>query len=71
MSETLGSVISRVRTERGMTQRELAKKVEVSNSTISRIEKDDGIHPDPPTLKDPAWCKEPFPRATEENDEHA
>ena len=34
-----------------LTQRELAKKVEVSNSTISRIEKDDGIHPDPPTLK--------------------
>lgn len=49
--DVLGSVISRVRTERGMTQRELAKKVEVSNSTISRIEKDDGIHPDPPTLK--------------------
>ena len=51
MDKTLGTVISGAREVRGLTQRELAKKVKVSNSTISRIEKDDGIHPDPATLK--------------------
>ncbi|MCI6699542.1 MAG: helix-turn-helix domain-containing protein [Lachnospiraceae bacterium] len=51
MSVTLGSVIHDEREAAHLTQRELARMVKVSNSTISRIESDDGIHPDPPTLK--------------------
>ena len=49
MSVTLGSVIHDEREAAHLTQRELARMVKVSNSTISRIESDDGIHPDPPT----------------------
>lgn len=51
MSATLGSVITDARKAHDLTQRELARKVKVSNSTISRIESDDGIHPDTQTLK--------------------
>lgn len=47
----LGKIIEARRTEFGLTQRDLAKKVKVSNSTISRLEKGDGITPDPSTLK--------------------
>ena len=36
--ETLGDVIRKAREERGISQRELASKVNVSYSTISRIE---------------------------------
>ena len=38
MIDTLGSVIARRRTDKEMSQRELAMKVHVSNSTIARIE---------------------------------
>lgn len=51
MNETLGKVISTRRNELGMSQRELAKKVKISNSTVSRIESDDKITPDNNTLK--------------------
>ncbi len=52
METTLGSVISRKRQELDLTQRELAKKIGISNSTIARIEKDEGnIRPDTATLQ--------------------
>lgn len=51
MKETLGNVISKRREELDISQRELAKKVKISNSTISRIESDDSITPDNNTLK--------------------
>lgn len=43
--ETLGKVIESRRTELGITQRELARGVKRSNSTISRIESDNGLTP--------------------------
>ena len=46
MKDTLGKVISKRREELGISQRELAKKVKISNSTVSRIENDDKITPD-------------------------
>ena len=48
---TLGKYISIKRHDKGLSQRELAKDTKVSHSTISRIEKDDGISPDNATLK--------------------
>lgn len=51
MEETLGKVISNRRTELGITQRELARNVKISNSTVSRIENGDNITPDNDTLK--------------------
>ena len=51
MKKTLGSVVASARNAKGITQRELARQVKVSNSTISRIESDDGIQPDPKTLQ--------------------
>ena len=51
MNVTLGSVVHNEREAAHLTQRELARMVRVSSSTISRIESDDGIHPDSPTLK--------------------
>jgi len=48
---TLGKYIAIKRQEKGLSQRELAKDTKVSHSTISRIEKDDGISPDNATLK--------------------
>lgn len=48
---TLGSFISHRRQSLEISQRELAKKVKVSNSTISRIENDDNITPDNDTLR--------------------
>ncbi|PMC81852.1 helix-turn-helix domain-containing protein [Anaerococcus hydrogenalis] len=51
MKDTLGKVISNRREELGISQRELAKKVKISNSTVSRIENDDKITPDNNTLK--------------------
>ena len=48
---TLGKYIATKRHEKGLSQRELAKDTKVSHSTISRIEKDDGISPDNATLK--------------------
>ena len=49
--KTLGSFISHRRKELNISQRELAKKVKISNSTISRIENDDNITPDNETLR--------------------
>lgn len=51
MSETLGKVIEARRIELGLTQRELARGVKRSNSTISRIESDNGLVPDNETLR--------------------
>ena len=51
MKDTLGKVISNRREKLGISQRELAKKVKISNSTVSRIENDDKITPDNNTLK--------------------
>lgn len=48
---TLGEVIMSKRQELGITQRELSRRLDCSNATISRIEKDDGIQPDTGTLK--------------------
>lgn len=48
---TLGSFISHRRQKLDISQRELAKKVNVSNSTISRIENEDNITPDNATLR--------------------
>ncbi len=48
---TLGRYIAQKRQAKGLSQRELARDIQVSNSTISRIEKDDGIYPDNATLK--------------------
>ena len=51
MNTTLGSVISRKRQELDLTQRELAKQIGISNSTVARIERDEGIRPDTATLQ--------------------
>ena len=51
MNVTLGSVVHNEREATHLTQKELARMIKVSSSTISRIESDDGIHPDAPTLK--------------------
>ena len=51
MNVTLGSVVHNEREATHLTQKELARMIKVSGSTISRIESDDGIHPDAPTLK--------------------
>ena len=53
MSEntSLGKYIEEKRNFHGLSQRELAKEINISHSTISRIEKDDGISPDNATLK--------------------
>ncbi|KAF1086309.1 DNA-binding transcriptional repressor PuuR [Sporotomaculum syntrophicum] len=48
---TLGKYIAQKRQAQGLSQRELAKDIQISHSTISRIEKDDGITPDNATLK--------------------
>ena len=48
---TLGKYIATKRQDKGLSQRELAKDTKVSHSTISRLEKDDGISPDNATLK--------------------
>lgn len=51
MEAELGKVISRKRLQIGVSQRELAKAVNVSNSTIARIERGDPIVPDNKTLR--------------------
>lgn len=49
---TLGKYISKKRLEfNNLSQRQLAHDIKISHSTISRIEKDDGITPDNSTLK--------------------
>ena len=51
MEDTLGKVIAKRRDELGITQREMARAIKISNSTVSRIENDDNITPDTATLK--------------------
>ena len=51
MNETLGSAIARCRQKKDMSQRELAAAVNVSNSTIARIERGDSIVPNNDTLR--------------------
>lgn len=51
MEETLGKVIAARREELGITQRELARGIHRSNSTISRIEGTDDLTPDNDTLR--------------------
>ena len=51
MEERIGTVISRRRQEKGLSQRELATAVNVSNSTIARIETGESIIPSNDTLK--------------------
>ena len=51
MPTTLGTVVHSQREAAQLSQRELANRVNVSNGTISRIESDDGLHPDPQTLR--------------------
>jgi transcriptional regulator with XRE-family HTH domain len=48
---TLGKYIAKKRKAKNLSQRELAKDIKISHSTISRIEKDDGISPDNSTLR--------------------
>ncbi|GAA0179066.1 helix-turn-helix transcriptional regulator [Clostridium sediminicola] len=48
---TLGQYITQKRKSKGLSQRQLAKEISISHSTISRIEKDDGISPDNSTLR--------------------
>ena len=48
---TLGKYISQKRTDLGLSQRQLGLDTRISHSTVSRIEKDDGISPDNATLK--------------------
>lgn len=51
MEESLGAVIARRRQEKGLSQRDLALAVKVSNSTIARIERGDSIVPSNDTLR--------------------
>lgn len=51
MNETLGQVIAQRRQEMDMTQRELARNVGISNSTVSRIEGTEEFTPDTKTLR--------------------
>lgn len=51
MEKSLGKVIAERRKELEITQRELARGVNISNSTVSRIENDDNITPDNETLR--------------------
>jgi transcriptional regulator with XRE-family HTH domain len=49
---TLGKYITEKRLQcDNLSQRQLAQDIKISHSTISRIEKDDGITPDNSTLK--------------------
>lgn len=51
MEKSLGEVISSRRKELNYSQREMARAVKISNSTVSRIENDDDITPDNATLR--------------------
>lgn len=48
---TLGKYIEEKRKLKDLSQRELSRAINISHSTISRIERDDGISPDNATLK--------------------
>lgn len=47
---TFGQYIIELRSERAMSQRKLAEKAGLTNSTISRVETD-SVNPDPATLE--------------------
>jgi transcriptional regulator with XRE-family HTH domain len=47
----LKTVIKRLRTERGLTQAELAKKARVTQTYVAKIEGGDRINPSLPVLK--------------------
>ena len=51
MAESLGKVIETRRVELGLSQRDLAKSIKRSNSTVSRIESDNSLVPDNTTLR--------------------
>lgn len=51
MNETVGQMITRGREEKGLSQRELAKIANVSNTEISRIESGERGIPNPKTLR--------------------
>ena len=51
MSEKISSLVLRKRTELQMSQRDLAKAINVSPSTIARVEGDDTTTPSLETLK--------------------
>ena len=48
--QSLGEVIRERRIALGMSQRELARKMEISHSTLSRLENTPGIYADTKTL---------------------
>lgn len=48
---TLGKYITQKRKSKNLSQRQLAKEIGISHSTISRIEKDYGLCPDNATLR--------------------
>jgi len=50
-TETLGQYITRLRKEKGLSQRKLASLSKISNTTINRIESGETPKPDAPTLK--------------------
>ena len=50
-TETLGQYITRLRKEKGYSQRKLALLSGISNTTINRIESGETPNPDAPTLK--------------------
>ena len=52
MNESLGTVIERNRKKKGLSQRELAGLVHVSNSTIARIEKNEFTSPSSEVLRE-------------------
>lgn len=54
--ETLGEYISRIRSEKGYSQRKFAQLTGLSNATISRIEKGETLNPDPETIKQISKC---------------
>ena len=51
MQETLGEIIARKRQQKGLSQRELANAVKVSNSTIARLERNEITLPGPELLR--------------------
>lgn len=51
MNESVGKIIAKAREEKGLSQRELAKIANVSNTEISRIESGEREIPNPKTLR--------------------
>ena len=51
MAVNIGKYIADLRTEKGMSQRELAERSGLSNTEISRLESGKRLNPSPGTLK--------------------